>query len=581
MENPMRTRFVILSAILVLDILFLNDGKAADSKQISFRDATSSSKISFVHHNGASEKKYMPETVGSGACILDYDNDLFQDILLINGMSLSGLSASQPGTPSSSVVSKQNQSTPALYRNIGDGTFKDVTHDLGLDVQLYGMGCAIGDYDNDGWMDIYITGLGDSRLFHRIAHGKFIDVTKNAGLLDTGWSTGAAWLDYDRDGDLDLFVAHYVQWSIQDDIWCTYDGQTKAYCGPELYQGESSRLYQNNGNGTFSDVTKQAGLYNSNGKSLGVALLDFNRDGWLDIVVANDTVPNFLYRNNKDGTFTDMATLAGVAYGAPALGEAKAGMGIDVADYNNQGSIGILIGNFSSEMLSLYTSQDGKFFKDHATKSKIAQPSRLFLTFGLFFFDYDLDGFLDFLTANGHIDGKASHFQKDVTYEQRPQLYRNLGNGTFLEVGSNSGKDLMQPVVGRGAAYGDFDNDGDLDFILTVNGGRPRLFENKGGNNHHALKIKVIGTKSNRDGVGTQVKVKVRKHTITQMVKTGSSYLSQSELPLTFGLAQNPRADQVEVTWPNGQTEVFKNVKANLYLTIQEGKGIISSKPFE
>ena len=510
------------------------------SGPISFTDVTVQAGITFKHNSGAFGKKYLPETLGSGCAFLDYDNDGWQDILLINSMSWPGHAG--------------GKSYPALYHNNQNGTFTDATKEAGLAVEMYGLGCAVADYDNDGLDDIYITCLGANHLFRSMGNGKFQDVTAKAGVGDPSFSTSAGWFDYDKDGKLDLFVCNYVDWSIDKDLYCTLDGKNKSYCTPESYKGQSSTLYHNRGDGTFENVTESAGLKDPTSKSLGVAIIDYDNDGWLDLFVANDTQPNKLYRNNRNGTFTDNAMTAGVAFSE--AGVARAGMGADAADYDGSGRQSLIIGNFSNEMMALYHNEGTGLFIDEAPTSTIGRASLLTLTFGCFFFDYDLDGLPDIFAANGHVSDDISTVQEKVKYAQPPHLFRNLGKKRFEEVTSKLGGALGQAMVGRGAAYGDFDNDGDLDLLIVSNNGRARLLRNDGGNQNNLLRIKTVGTASNRDGIGAKITVKVtNQQKLWGVVKTGSSYASQSELLLTFGLGKAEKVASIEVVWPSGRVD--------------------------
>ena len=531
---------------------------------------TASAGIHFKHNSGAFGKKYLPETMGSGVCVLDYDNDGWQDILLVNSMDW----ASNSGTH------KSGNSFPALYHNNKDGTFTDVTKQAGLAVEMYGLGCAVGDYDNDGFDDIYITTVGSNHLFRNLRNGKFSDVTTKAGVADPGFSASAVWVDYDNDGKLDLFVAHYIDWSIETDQYCSLDNKNKSYCTPQTYKGQSSTLFHNKGNGTFENVTRRAGLYDPTGKALGVALLDYDNDGWIDLFVSNDTEPNKLYHNNHNGAFTDVAVASGLAYGE--AGTARAGMGTDAADYDNSGWQSLVLGNFTNESMSLYHNDGSGLFTDQSPATGIARMSAKSLTFGTFFFDYDLDGLPDILAINGHVSDDISVVQPNVKYAQPPHLFRNLGKNKFEEMTAKVGSALPRAIVGRGAAYGDFDNDGDLDLVITANNGQVRLLRNDNANQNDMLRVRTIGTHSNRDGIGAKVTVKTSSGVrLFAMVKSGSSYLSQSELPLTFGLGK-PEANKtviLEVVWPSGQRDSVPNVKANQFVTIQEGKGIISAQP--
>jgi enediyne biosynthesis protein E4 len=536
------------------------------SGPIQFTDVTAQSGISFKHNSGSFGKKYLPETMGSGVCFLDYDDDGWQDILIVNSMDWP--------------EHKSHKSYPALYHNNRDGTFTDVTRDAGLATEMYGMGCAVGDFDNNGFDDVYITAVGSNHLFRNLGNGKFMDVTAKAGVSDPGFSTSAIWVDYDNDGKLDLLISHYVEWSVEKDQFCTLDGKNKSYCTPQAYKGQSVTLFHNKGNGVFENVTKRAGLYDPSSKSLGIAMLDYDDDGWMDLFVANDTEPDKLYHNNRNGTFTDMAVVAGVAYGES--GTTRAGMGADAGDYDHSGRQGLVVGNFTNEGLALYHNDGSGLFRDESLSSGVGSASLKSLTFGAFFFDYDLDGFLDIFTANGHVADDISVLQPTLKYEQVPLVFHNSGNGKFEDASARLGSALRRAVVGRGAAYGDFDNDGDLDLLLTTNNGPARLLRNDNGNKNDMLRIKTVGTRSNRDGIGAEVTLTTNKNVRqVAMVKSGSSYLSQSELPLTFGLGkpEDGKAVKLEIRWPSGHKDAISNVKPNQFITIQEGKGIVSAQP--
>ena len=531
-----------------------------------FADVTSQSGISFRHNSGAFGKKYLPETMGSGVCFLDYDNDGWQDILFVNSMDWPG--------------HKVSKSYPALYHNNKDGTFTDVTKRSGLDIEMYGMGCAVGDFDNDGFDDLYLTGVGGNRLFHNLKNGKFSDVTAKAGLSDPGFATSAIWFDYDNDGKLDLFVSHYVDWSIDKDQYCSLDGKNKSYCTPEAYKGQSSSLFHNLGNGTFENVTKRAGLYDPTSKSLGIAMLDYDGDGWMDLFVANDTQPNKLYHNNHNGTFTDEAVASGVAYGES--GTTRAGMGVDAGDYDHSGRQGLVVGNFTNEGLALYHDDGPGLFRDDSLASGVGQPSLKSLTFGALFFDYDLDGLLDIVAANGHVADDISVLQPTLKYEEPAEIFHNKGKGKFEAMNDRLGSALRRPVVGRGVAYADVDNDGDLDLVITSNHGAARMLRNENGNKNDMLRVKTIGTRSNRDGIGAKITLTTAKGVhLLALVKSGSSYLSQSELPVTFGLGK-PDGEQrvrLDIVWPSGHKDSVKDVKVNQSITVEEGRGIVSSTP--
>ncbi|HEX6651095.1 MAG TPA: CRTAC1 family protein [Pyrinomonadaceae bacterium] len=536
------------------------------SGPIEFTDITAQAGIRFKHNSGAFGKKYLPETIGAGGAFFDYDNDGWQDILLVNSMDWP--------------ENKKRKSFPALYHNNKDGTFTDVTQQVGLGVEMYGIGVAIADYDNDGNEDIYITCVGPNRLFRNLGNGRFLDVTGRAGVGDPGFSTSAAWFDFDNDGKLDLFVGNYVEWSPETDKYCTLDNKNKSYCTPQAYKGQSPTLYHNRGNGTFENVTARAGLDDPTNKTLGVALLDYDDDGWLDLFVANDTEPNKLYRNNHNGTFTDNAVVAGVAFSE--AGTARAGMGVDAADYDGSGKQSVVIGNFTNESIALYHNDGNGLFTDEAPSSGIGKVSAQSLTFACFFFDYDLDGLLDIFAANGHVSDDISVVQPTVKYAQPPHLFRNRGRKKFEEVTAKLGRALNRAIVGRGAAYGDIDNDGDLDLLVTTNNGPARLLRNDNANQNDLLRVKTVGGKANRDGIGAKVTVKTSKgQTVHGMVRTGSSYCSQAELPLTFGLGKPEEGITLtlEITWPGNQKETVSNVKPNQFVVVQEGKGVVTQEP--
>jgi hypothetical protein len=545
-----------------------NSPAPANTSGITFRDVTQRAGLHFVHNNGAFGKKYLPETLGPGVAFIDYDNDGWPDILLVNGMDW-------PGHTS-------KHSTMKLYHNNHDGTFTDVTHKAGLDTEeIYGMGVAVGDYDNDGFDDLFVTAYGQSHLFHNNGNGTFTDVTQKIGLGGIReFSTSAAWVDYDKDGHLDLVVGNYVQWTPETDLYCTLDGKSKSYCTPESYKGASVRLWHNRGDGTFEDATKKTGLADPTSKTLGVAVLDYDGDGWPDLLFSNDTQPNKLYRNNGNGTFTEKAVLAGVAFSED--GVARAGMGVDAADYDRSGHPSILITNFANQMLSLYHNEGTGLFVDEAPRSEIGRASLLTLGFGCFFFDYDLDGWPDVFVANGHIDPDIQRVQTNVTYAMPPHLFHNLGNGKFEEVTKSMGVAFATPRVARGAAYADVYNDGRLDLLVATNAAPALLFRNGATTEaaNRSVRIKLIGTKSNRDGIGATVRITAGGETQTQMLRSGSSYLSASELVLTFGLARHEKAESIEILWPSGQKDLLSNVAAWQTVILTEGKGITANRPY-
>jgi len=556
---------IVRASVVPWFIALLLVPAANAQEQIHFRDITAQAGIHFTHNNGAFGKKWLPETMGPGCAFIDYDNDGYPDILLING-------ADFPGHP------RAGATTLKLYHNNHNGTFTDVTRRAGLALPLFGLGVAVGDYDNDGFDDIFVTALGQSHLFHNNGNGTFTDVTKSAGLWGPNeFSTSAAWVDYDRDGKLDLVVANYVQWSEQGDLYCTLDGAHKSYCTPESYKGTSVRLWHNLGGGKFEDATQKAGLEDPTSKSLGIAILDSNGDGWPDILIANDTQPNKLYLNKGNGTFEERGVAAGIGFSED--GVARAGMGADAADYDRSGHPSIIISNFANQMVSLYHNEGNGLFVDEAPQSEIGRDTLVTLGFACFFFDYDNDGWPDIFVADGHIENEIERVQRRVSYAEPPHLFRNLGGGKFTEVTAQMGDSFASPKVARAAAYGDIDNDGFPDILLTTNAGPAYLFHNEGGTNH-SLRIKLVGTRSNRDGIGSIVRVTAGNDKQWKMLRSGSGYLSQSELVLTFGLGSQSKADAIEIQWPSGQVDKLSNVHAGQTITLEEGKGITSNRAY-
>jgi hypothetical protein len=537
---------------------------ALDGAGVRFAHGARHAGLDFRHTSGAFGQKYLPETTGSGCAFFDYDGDGWLDAFLVNSTRFPG----QAGAPVYS----------ALFRNTRDGRFTNVTRKAGLAVEMYGIGVAAADYDNDGWTDLYVTAVGGSHLFRNLGNGRFADATEKAGARGPGsFPTSAMFFDYDKDGYLDLIVANYVVWSMEKDLFCTLDGTSKSYCTPESYKGESPTLLRNRGDGTFEDVTRQAGVWSPTSKALGVALLDHDADGWPDFALANDSEPNQLFRNNGDGTFSEVGTLAGIGF--DERGVARAGMGIDAADYSGSGRTSLVIGNFSNEMISLYHNEGNGIYVDDAPTSDVGQASLLTLAFSVFFFDYDLDGHLDIFVGNGHVADDINTVQPAVTYAQRPHVFRNVDGQRFEEVTDELGPALQDPIVARGAANGDFDNDGDLDVLVNTNNGPAVLYRNDGGNRNRFLRVQTIGTRSNRDGIGARVTVALPGGgTAWRFVHSGSSYASQSDTTLTFGLGSHDRAESIEVVWPSGQVDRVGEVAANQVVFVKEGEGLLSAK---
>ncbi len=546
----------------------------AEIPAVKFTDITAESGIKFVHANGAYGDKLLPETMGGGMAFLDFDGDGDQDLLFINSTRWPWDKRDLEGP----------LPTMALYRNDGKGRFDDVTAGSGLDVSFYGMGVAVGDYDNDGRPDAFITGVGGNRLFHNLGGGKFADVTSAAGVSGSAshWSTCSAWVDIDNDGRLDLFVGNYVKWSREIDAEVGYkiDGQTRAYGQPMNFGGSFPQLFHNDGGGKFTDMSASAGIQIKNkdtgvpvAKTLGVAPVDLDGDGWIDLVVANDTVQNFVFHNLKNGAFEEIGVATGIAF--DSFGNTRGAMGIDAGCYRNDGRMGVAIGNFANEMTALYVaSANPLIFTDEAIPEGVGPASRLLLKFGVFFFDYDLDGRLDLLTANGHLEQEISKIQKSQRYEQPAQLFWNTGAASGASFASvppeKCGAQLFKPIVGRGSAFADIDGDGDLDAVLTQTGGPPLVLRNDQALGHHWLRLKLIGTKSNRDAIGATITVKAGGQPIQRQVMPTRGYLSQSELPVTIGLGKGARVDALEIAWPDGSRQKVEPVRVDTVMVIKQ-----------
>lgn len=548
----------------------------AQAPAVKFTDITAEAGITFRHENGAYGEKLLPETMGGGVAFLDFDGDGSPDLLFVNSTQWPGKAA--PGTKAA---------TAALYKNDGHGKFTDVTAGSGLDVPLYGMGVATGDFDNDGKTDVFITTVGGGRLFHNDG-GKFSDVTANAGVAGDSkdWSTAATFFDLDNDGDLDLFVANYVKWSREIDAEVGYkiDGATRAYGQPMNFQGAFPRLYRNEGGGRFTDISAQAGVQvkNSNtsvaiAKTLGVAPMDIDGDGWTDLAVANDTVQNLMFRNKHDGTFEEIGALSGFAF--DSYGNVRGAMGIDACRFTKDGKLAFAIGNFANEMTAFCVAQQTPggdshpLFADEAIAWGIGGPSRDPLKFGIFFVDYDLDGRADLLSVNGHLEEEISKIQHGQKYQQPAQLFWNAGDAGFSAVDSSlAGPDIFKPIVGRGSAYADIDGDGDLDVIFTQVAGPPMLLRNDQATGNKFVRLKLVGAKSNREALGATVKLISGGQPQWREVTTTRSYLSASELPLTFGLGKSDKVDGVEITWPDGSKQTVADVQPGRLTIVQQAR---------
>lgn len=535
-----------------------------NASPIAFSDVTAQVGLGgFRHENGAFGAKWFPEPMGSGGGFIDYDGDGWQDILLVAGGTWPGHS---------------DKRVPALYlyRNNGDGTFSLTTDGAGLsEVSTYGFGITVADYNNDGHQDFFLTTLYENMLF-RNDNGGFIEVGKEAGVAnESTLSSSALFFDADRDGWLDLYVGNYTDWSPETDVWCSFGGK-KGYCTPEVYDGVPGRFYRNNGDGTFTDMTEKAGFLPAPGKTLGIAEHDFNKDGWPDLAVANDLTRDLLYENNGDGTFIEKGMASGMAF--DETGKARAGMGIDAGVVDGSGEVSIFVGNFQNEMIGVYRYVGNGYFMDRAALSKIGRVSFQVLTFGLFLFDVDLEGDLDLFAVNGHIQIEIESEEHEFEFRQLPQLYLNRGDGIFDLVTPEEGNVLATPIVGRGAAYADYDRDGDLDILITENAGPARLWRNElstgsSGKNMNFLRVGLKGQESNRDGIGSVVTVVAGGRRMTQRIRTGSSYLSQSEKIATFGLGEVITVDSLRIDWPSGRVDHFEQLNSNQELIITEGSG--------
>ena len=534
---------------------------------VSFLDVAGAAGITFRHDNAASSEKYLIETMGAGCGWIDYNQDGLLDLYLVNG---AATGAYRPVQPLRS----------ALYRNNGDGTFTDVTAGGGVGAEgLFGMGVAVGDYDNDGFPDLLVLGYRRCILYHNNGNGTFTDVTAHAGVENSGrWASSAAWFDYDNDGCLDLIIANYVDWSPERNFYCGDRGPgMRSYCHPDDFQGQPPTLYHNNGDGTFTDVSKSSNLGAKGGNGLGVVTFDYDNDGWQDIFIANDHMPNFLFHNNRDGTFRELAYAAGVAVSND--GQFEAGMGTDAADTTGNGRMDLIVTHLDMQLARLYQNLGDQTFDDATFRSRLSYATYHMSGFGTRFMDYDNDGMRDLFMANGHVLDNIERYHARTQYAEPKLMFRNHGHGIFENVSDRLGPDFQLAKVSRGAAIGDFDNDGDLDILVNNNGQAPQLLRNDGGNTNRWLEILLIGTKSNRDGVGARVKVSAGDLVLYEQRKGGMSYQSAQDSRLHFGLGQRSRIDAVEITWPSGVVTNLSNLKGDQIVAVKEGSGIVE-RPF-
>ena len=553
-RNSAISTSILLSIVVVL--WYAAPRSARADTGIQFVDVTQEAGIRWKHTDGRSGQKYFMEALGSGAAFFDYDADGDPDLYFVNGAPLPGYVA-------------QEVPTNCLYRNNGDGTFTDVTEKSGVGDTGYGHGCAVGDYNNDGQLDLYVTNYGTNRLYRNNGDGTFTDVADIAGVTEPRWSSSCAFADYDRDGNLDLYVVNYIVFDIDENPWCGLkEKDIRAYCEPDNFPAQSDTLFRNNGDGTFTDVTKSAGIYNTTGKGLGVVWGDYNNDGGPDIYVANDSTENFFYHNNGDGTFEEVGFMVGVALSEN--GAAENGMGTAFGDWNNDGWLDLTVTNYAQQTNTLYHNDADGFFTDATATTKTAQLTYPYLGWATAFIDYDNDGYQDLFVANGHLHENLAELGQQGTYGQRNLLFRNNYNGTFTEVSETLGPDMKLEDVSRGATFADYDSDGDIDIVVTNSNTAPRLLRNDGGNQKNYLQIRLVATRGTTDAIGARVKITTGNLTQTREVRSGDGYLSQRDLTLHFGVADYAQIDSIEIQWQSGAKQLIKSVPANQVLSLKE-----------
>jgi hypothetical protein len=538
--------------------------KAQDSRiTVRFTDVRKEAGITFLQDSTETEEKYYLETMGTGVAWIDYNQDGLMDLFFVQS---GETKAYQPAHPLRS----------ALYRNNGDGTFTDVTEKAGVGgAGHYGQGVAVGDFDNDGFPDLYVTGYGRAILYHNNGDGTFTDVTRKAGVADEGgWSTSAGWFDYDKDGWLDLVVTNYIEWTPKTNLWC---GERRpgyrSYCNPGNYKGQKTKLYHNNHDGTFSDVSNSSGVGKPESKGMGVVLADFNNDGWPDIAIANDTWPNFLFLNKHDGTFQDVSLVSGLA--ASEDGRYEAGMGIDAADVDGDGWLDVYITHLDFELNRLYHNNHDGTFDDYTYRSGIGNKAILLSGVSMKFLDYDNDGWNDIVQLNGAMLDNVQLYHSEVFYKEPLLMFHNLGKGQFEKISDSLGPDFMRPIAGRGIATADYDNDGDVDMAINNRGDYPELLQNDGGNLNHWLEVLLIGTRSNRDGIGASLKLTSEGFVHVEQSKGGMSYMSASDPRIFFGLGRRAKIESLEITWPSGQVDKLTSLPVDRIIAVKEGAGIV------